>query len=974
MRVDESSIEKFGFELVQEQDIAELNTRALLLRHRGSGARLLSLHNDDENKVFGINFRTPVADSTGIAHIMEHSVLCGSEKFPVKEPFVELMKGSLNTFLNAFTYPDKTCYPVASQNIEDFYNLVEVYLDAVFFPKISAEILKQEGWHYEIDSVEGKDELIYKGVVYNEMKGSYSSPMTLMYQYAKEHLYPANQYRYSSGGDPEVIPDITYEQFRSFHKKYYHPSNSWIYFYGDNDLEGRLAIVSEYLNRFKEQPLDSGIDLQPTLAEPQEFLYHYDAGEAKVESKTMMTLNWLLPEGTDVDQVMALSVLDYILLGSSAAPLEKALIDSGLGESVIGGGLATELRQLNYSVGLKNFKSFDVGKVEQLILNTLGSLVEEGIPSATIEAALNTVEFSLRENNTGRYPRGLSLMLRALTRWLHDEEPFKMLAYEASLQSVKKAASTPGFFEQLIERFLLNNPHRVKIILEPQEGYALGKTQAEKQKLATIFQTLSEEEKEFIKSETKALNALQAKEDTPEALATIPSLSLDQLDRVAKKIPTQCQEIQGRQHLVHDLFTNGISYFDIAFDLRGVDRLHIPYLPMFCRMLFQMGTSKKGFVELVQAIDRLTGGVSASPWVLTRNKETKAAAYLLIRGKVLSGKEGQLFDILKEVVEEINLDQQDRFLQLVRQRKSGLESSVTSSGHSYAMTRLSGMFSQAGWINEQIEGISQLLFIRQLEQEVTHNWSKVLTVLQSLRELIFRRENCVANVTLSAEAVSGATMVLENFQQSLNSSALVASDWPLKGDSEDFGVVIPSLVNYVAKGGVLYDYGYTYHGSIKVISKYLRSSYLWDKIRVQGGAYGAFCSFSKATGFISFCSYRDPNFAETLAAYDAAADFLLGETLSDDELRKNIIGTIGDLDTYQLPDAKGMTAFGRYMRGISDLEVQEEREQVFETSKEEFAKLGGSLKELMSHARVAALGPESSFVASKLGIEPMKIF
>lgn len=974
MRVDESSIKKFGFELVKEQGIAELNTHALLLRHSGSGARLLSLHNDDENKVFGVNFRTPTSDSTGIAHIMEHSVLCGSEKFPVKEPFVELMKGSLNTFLNAFTYPDKTCYPVASQNLEDFYNLVEVYLDAVFFPRISAEILKQEGWHYEIDSAEGQEELIYKGVVYNEMKGSYSSPMTLMYQYAKEHLYPANQYRYSSGGDPEAIPDITFEQFTSFHKKYYHPSNSWIYFYGDNDLEGRLAIVSEYLNRFEAQSIDSGIDLQPTLSEPQEFTYYYDAGEAKADSKTMMTLNWLLPEGTEVDQVMALSVLDYILLGSSAAPLEKALIDSGLGESVIGGGLATELRQLNYSVGLKNFKSADVEKVEQLILDTLATLVEQGIPAATIEAALNTVEFSLRENNTGRYPRGLSLMLRALTRWLHDEEPFKMLAYDASLQAVKAGATAPRFFEQLIERFLLNNPHRVKIILEPKEGYALSKTQAEKEKLANIYQALSQDEKDRIKSDTRALNDLQAKEDSAEALATIPSLKLEQLDKLAKTIPTECQEVHGRPHLVHDLFTNGISYFDMAFDLRGVDTLHIPYLPIFCRLLFQMGTSKKSFVELVQAIDRLTGGVSASPWILSRANESKAAAYLLVRGKVLSGKEEKLFDILKEVVEEINLDQQDRVLQLVRQRKSGLESSVTSSGHSYAITRLSGMFSQAGWVHEQIEGISQLLFIRQLEQDVLNNWGEVLTILRSLRELIFRRENCVTNVTLGSEASAGASSVVEDFLSSLNYSDLRVRDWPMKGAREDFGVVVPSLVNYVAKGGVLYDHGYTYHGSVKVINKYLRSSYLWDKIRVQGGAYGAFCSFSKATGFLAFCSYRDPNFVETLAVYDAAAGFLLEGDLSDDELRKNIIGTIGDLDTYQLPDAKGMTAFGRYMRGITDLEVQQEREQIFGTSKEDFVKLGTSLRGLMADARIAAFGPESSFVTSKLGIEPLKLF
>ncbi len=427
-----------GFELLRDEQIDEINTRARIWRHVKSGAELLSLENDDENKVFGISFSTPPADSTGVAHIMEHAVLGGSQKYQVKEPFVELVKGSLNTFLNAMTFSDKTIYPVASTNLQDFYNLVDVYLDAVFFPLITPNHLQQEGWHYELDKLD--DPLKYKGVVFNEMKGVYSAPDSLLQRYSQQTLFPDNTYQYDSGGDPAAIPDLTYEQFKAFHDDYYQPSNSLIFMYGDDDPQERLRLLDEYLSQFEAIEVDSSVSLQTPFMEPRRFSYPYTV-EANQDNgqkpKAMVQVNWMLPEFEDPNLVMALSVLSYALVSTPASPLRKALIDSGLGEDVTGGGLSTYTRQMTFSIGMKGIEVGDEGKVESLIIDTLKQLAEDGIEPDMVAAAVNTIEFSLRENNTGSYPRGLSLMINSLNTWLHGRDPLLPMRYEAPLEALE---------------------------------------------------------------------------------------------------------------------------------------------------------------------------------------------------------------------------------------------------------------------------------------------------------------------------------------------------------------------------------------------------------------------------------------------------------------------------------------------------------------------------------------------------------
>jgi Zn-dependent M16 (insulinase) family peptidase len=530
-----------GFKLIREQNLAEIDSTARLYRHVTTGAELLSLINRDENKVFGISFATPPSDSTGVAHILEHSVLCGSRKYPVKEPFVELMKSSLTTFLNAMTFPDKTCYPVASQNVRDFYNLIDVYLDAVFFPRLTPQIFQQEGWHYELDAPDAP--LIYKGVVFNEMKGNYSSPDSMLRELSQRSLYPDITYGFDSGGDPEHIPDLTYEQLKTFHKRHYHPSNAKLFFYGDDDPDERLRLLDARLIEFSRTTVDAKVPLQPRFTVPKQLIHTYPCGQADEPSgepanQTMLTVNWMLDEAVDVESALALDILEHILIGTPAAPLYKALIDSGLGEALAGGGLDDELRQPMFSIGLKGIDPVNAGKIGRLIADTIGSLAEQGIDPLTVDAALNTVEFRLRENNTGAFPRGMAFMLRALRSWLHERDPLLPLAFERPLAAIKaQVASGTPYFERLLKRHLIENQHRTELVFKPDPELAERETKEERARLEAARASMTEHDLLAVVEATNTLRRIQEQPDPPEALATIPTLRLSDLPRANKLIP-----------------------------------------------------------------------------------------------------------------------------------------------------------------------------------------------------------------------------------------------------------------------------------------------------------------------------------------------------------------------------------------------------------------------------------------------------
>jgi Zn-dependent M16 (insulinase) family peptidase len=949
------------FELIREQDIPELNTHAFFYRHLKTGAELLSLVNDDENKVFGIAFRTPPVDSTGLPHIMEHSVLCGSQKYPLKEPFVELLKGSLKTFLNAFTYPDKTCYPVASQNVQDFYNLIDVYVDAVFHPLIPPHVLQQEGWHYELNALE--DALTYKGVVFNEMKGAYSDPDNILDRYIRQSLFPDTPYGVDSGGDPRIIPDLTYDQFKAFHDTYYHPSNARIFFYGDDDPQERLRRMAGYLQSFEAANIDSSIPLQPRFDQPQRKVIAFDPGEAANARKGMLAMNWLLEEIADPETNLALSILGHILAGTPAAPLRKALIDSGLGEDLAGAGMETELRQAYFSIGLKGMPSdengvlLEGGKLESLILDTIRELAENGIDPGTIAASMNTVEFRLRENNTGAFPRGLLLMLRALTAWLYGGDPIDPLAFEEPLQAIKeRLVAGEAFFEAMLRSYFLENPHITTVIMQPVPGLNQRLEAAEQEKLAHIKAGMNQDQLRVILENTQRLKRLQETPDPPQALASLPRLGLQDLEKRNKPIPLEISNQRGCRILYHDLFTNGILYLDLGFDLRALPQELLPFVRLFARALLEMGTEDEDFVKLSQRIGRSTGGIHPSFFTSIVRDSDQAAAWLFLRGKATLEQGGDLLAILRDVLLKPRLDNPERFRQMVLEEKADGEAMLAPAGHRLVNTRLRALFNQADWADEQMSGVNYLFFLRQLAQDVEEDWPSVLAKLESIRSRLLNREAMLSNLTLDRVDWERFRPSLEDFLEDLPGAPVQLAAWAPEAAPRYEGLTIPAQVNFVGKGANLYQLGYRPDGSVSVILNTLRTTWLWERVRVQGGAYGGFSLFDHHSGVFTFLSYRDPNLTETLDIYDATPDFLRHLELDEEELTKSIIGAIGDMDAYQLPDAKGYSSMARHLSGDTDESRQLWREQILSTTQEDFRQFATVLEAMKDQGAVVVLG------------------
>ena len=958
------------FDLLRDEYISELNTQTLYYRHR-TGCELVSLINDDENKVFGITFRTPPSDSTGIAHILEHAVLCGSRKYPVKEPFVELIKGSLNTFLNAFTYPDKTCYPVASTNLRDFYNLIDVYLDAVFYPRITPEVLQQEGWHYEL--TDAADSLSYKGVVFNEMKGAYSDPERVLAEHAQHSIFPDNTYGVDSGGNPRHIPDLTFEQFKRFHDDYYHPANARVYFYGDDDPEQRLTLMEEYLEDYEPHIVDSAVGPQRRFAAPQrlDFSYAVDGAEGD-EPKAFVTLNWLLADDIDIDERRALQILDYALIGTPGSPLRKVLIDSGLGEDLIGSGIETDLAQLCFGIGLKGVAMADVDKVEALVLRCLGDLATKGIDRGMVDAALHTAEFRLRENNTGAYPRGLVLMLRILTDWLHDRDPFVPLRFEALFAELKQKLVTDSrHMEDLIQRHLLDNAHRTTVVLSPDADLGTQQEREEEARLAAARAEMGPAELDGLVAATAELKRLQERPDDPEDLAKLPRLELDDLEREIKNIPIETAQVAEVPVLHHDLFTNGIAYLDIGFDLRVLPQELLPYIPLFGRSLLEMGTHRESFVDLQQRIGAQTGGVWAQSLISSRRDGGPAATWLFLRGKAMVDQVDALTQIVRDILLEGCVNDRERFLQMALEERAGEESGLVPGGHRVVMSLLRSQFDETGWLSEQMRGLNYLFFLRRLIDDIESDWPAVQARLQQIRELLVNRRGMLINATLAGVDRSTVERSLEALLAELPAGERPSQIWSPDFSAIDQGLTVPAQVNYVGKAANLFELGYELDGSSAVITRYLATTWLWDRVRVQGGAYGAFCSFDPFTGVLTYVSYRDPNVQETLAIYDGSGGFLRDNPIADDELTKAIIGTIGDLDAYQLPDAKGYTSMVRHLTDVDDGYRQKMRDQVLGTTSGDFAAFADVLNEIKAKGRVAVLGGAEAVAAA--GLEPIKV-
>ncbi|MGM0423495.1 MAG: insulinase family protein [Thermodesulfobacteriota bacterium] len=953
-----------GFELVWSRYIPEIQSQASLFRYQKNNAQVLSLENSDENKVFGITFRTPPKDSTGVAHILEHSVLCGSRKYPVKEPFIELLKGSLQTFLNALTFPDKTCYPVASQNLQDFYNLVDVYLDSVFFPRLEPEIFAQEGWHFAVQE-EDSQQLSLQGVVYNEMKGAYSSPDGLLNEYSQQSLFPDSPYGLDSGGDPEQIPNLSYQDFLEFHRKYYHPANARIFFYGDDPPEKRLQMLIPYLEQFPAQEVDSFVPLQPRLQQPKALEKVY-AADQDSQSKSMLTLNWLLDVGSNVQLNLAWQILDYILLGMPASPLRKALLDSGLGEDLAGPGLESDLRQMFISVGMKGVREDNLPQVEKLILDTLQELAEQGFDPETVRAAVNSVEFALRENNTGSMPRGLIVMLRSLATWLYDGDPTLLLKFEEPLEQLKQDLQAgERVFENLVQKFLLENSHYSKVILRPDPELSTRMQQKEQELLKEKQLRLSPKELQEIAAWSKQVRQKQEAPDRPEDLAKIPRLGRQDLPREEKWIPVQILQREPAPLLFHDLPTNNIFYLDLGLDLGQLEQKYLGYVPLWGRALLEMDTQLRDYVRLSQLIQAETGGIHTESFTSCLYNSSGIAAWMFFRGKSLPEQASSLLSILEEILTRPDFSDQDRFRQLVLEERSKMEQRLVPGGHQMVNSRLRAKYNLADWAQEHMDGLSYLLFLRYLEQELENNWDGVRSSLEAVHQTMVNSRSMVFNLTLDADNWSKLQPEVEGFMNRLPSFQPSPATWRVDCELESEGLGIPAQVNYVGKSLDLYGQGYSFHGSSLVANRYLRASWLWDKIRVQGGAYGAFSMLDRLSGILTLVSYRDPHILQTLQAFDSCAEFLAGSDFTQEEIDKAVVGAIGELDRYRLPDAKGMISLLRYLIGESREERQKLREEILATERQHFQDLGRSLQPLRDSGLIAVLGDKNKLEQAK---------
>ena len=962
----ESPLHAHGFTLLREERLEEVGGIVRLWRHDVTGAELLSVLNDDENKSFGVSFRTPPKNSTGVAHILEHSVLCGSEKYPVKEPFVELLKSSLQTFLNALTFPDKTCYPVASTNLRDFYNLVDVYIDAVFHPRIDEDVLRQEGWHIDVDE-EGR--WSYKGVVFNEMKGVYSSPDSVLMEESQHAVFPDMLYSLDSGGNPSEVLNLSYEEFRAFHSAYYHPSNARFFFWGDDDEDARLARLESALSGYERRETDSSVPLQVPRGEERKLEIPYAAAESghAEEDNTRqahVTINWLLCESSDVEEMLTLEMLDHILAALPGSPLRKALMESGLGDDISGAGLETDLRQAYYSIGLRSIRPEDGDEVEKLVLDTLAELAESGIPAKAVEAAVNSVEFDLRENNTGRFPRGLAAMFRSLSTWLYDGDPFAPLAWEKPLTNIKaRLASGEKVFENAIRRRLLDNRHRAQVLLIPDNELAARRQAGEDARLDAARAAMSEAERQATEEISARLREAPARPDSPEALASIPTLEPGDLPRENRKLP--CAERSGAdvEILLHDLDTTGIIYSRLLLPLDSVPADLLPLLPLYARALTEAGTRRHDYVELGLELAARTGSLDAFPAFHTRLSDAAALPFLEVSGKATADKAGHLAELMQEILTDADLDHAERFTQMVMEERARLEQSIVPSGHTLVGTRLGGALSAAGAYAELCGGVSYLEYVRALSSRVKNDWPGLLADLRRLHSLAASLPETAGGSGRAALSLTADNAVLDAalpLFQTMTDALPRRTDGSAAGPAlvrpGAEGLIVPAQVNYVGLGGNLRDTGYVFHGSALVVLRHLRMGYLWDRVRVQGGAYGSFISHNRATGSLVFLSYRDPNVERTLEVYRGAADYLGNLTMTETDVSRAVVGAIGDMDAYMLPGAKGATAMWRRLCGDTDDIRARIREEALSTTLKDFHEFAPWLARVLEASTPCALG------------------
>lgn len=951
------------YELVQEKDLKDLKSKGYLLKHKKSGARIVLMENDDDNKVFSIGFRTPAEDSTGLPHILEHSVLCGSKNFPVKDPFVELVKGSLNTFLNAMTYPDKTVYPVASCNDKDFQNLMHVYMDAVFYPNIYKydEIFRQEGWSY---SLEDKDaELSYNGVVYNEMKGAFSSPEGVLDRVVLNTLFPDTSYANESGGDPEVIPQLTYEQFLAFHKKYYHPSNSYIYLYGDMDMEEKLLWLDrEYLSQFDAEEIDSEIRFQEPFSEIKEVEIPYSiASDEEEEDNTYLSYSKVIGTSLDKELYMAFEILDYALLSAPGAPLKKALVDAGIGKDILG-SYDNGIYQPIFSVIAKNANAGQKEEFVRVIENVLRDIAENGLNRKALEAGINYQEFQYREADYGRYPKGLMYGLQILDSWLYDDEkPFINIEALDTFAFLRSQMDT-GYFEELIRRYLLDNTHGAIVVVKPERGRTARMDKELSEKLQAYKAGLSEEEVEELVRRTHELEAYQSEPSTEEELATIPVLRREDISREIAPIYNEEMEIAGIPTVFHEIGTNGIGYIDLLFDLSGVPEEMLPYVGILQAVLGIIDTENYEYGELFNEINVHTGGIGTSLELypnVTNVREKEFKATFEIKAKALYDKLPVAFAMMKEILTKSKLSDEKRLKEILAMTSSRLLMRFQSSGHTTAALRAMSYASPSAKLKDMTSGIEFYQKVAAIEKDFDNEKEKLISNLEKLVKMLFRADNMMMSYTAERAGLEGLEAQVADLKSGLFMEDLALNQTPcvIHCEKKNEGFKTASKVQYVARVGNFIDNGASYTGALQILKVIMGYEYLWQNIRVKGGAYGCMSNFNRiGEGF--FVSYRDPNLKRTMEIYEGVAEYLRNFTVSDYDMNKYIIGTMSNLDQPMTPAAKGDRSMNLYMNHVSAKMIREERNQVLDATQEDIRELAQVVEAMMKAEQICVIGSE----------------
>ncbi len=957
-----------SYELVKAEVLKDMNSAGLILRHKKSGARVVIISNDDNNKVFSIGFKTPPYDDTGMQHIIEHSTLCGSRKYPVKDPFVELCKGSLNTFLNAMTYPDKTVYPVASCNDADFKNIMDVYMDAVFYPNMynREEIFKQEGWHYELENID--DDIKYNGVVFNEMKGAFSSADDVLSRYTFNSLFPDTVYCHESGGDPQVIPTLKYEDFLKYHKEYYHPSNSYIYMYGDMDVEERLRYLDEeYLSDFDAKNVDihADIPLQKAFDKPvYETKPYAITDDESLEDNTYLSYNVVTGTSVDAKLYLALQILDYALVMTPGAPLKQALIDAGISTDVYS-SFETSLYQPVYSIVAKNANEKDRDAFVKIIEDVLKGLVKNGINERTIAAGINYYEFKYREADYGPYPKGLMYYLTMMDSWLYDEsKPFIHIEAGDTFKELKEDAKN-GYFEKLISEYILDNNHKSVISLVPEYGLEKKQEAKEATVLAKYKKTLSEEELKALVADTKALKEYQDTPSSQEELEKIPMLGLSDISREPANLYIDEKAVAGMKVIHHNIFTNRIAYIMLSFNTKAVSDEDIPYLGLLGSVLGLMDTKNFTYPELMNEININCGGISSSAAVYKDKVDFgKQSIMYEVKGKALYEKIPFVLDMMKEIMYNTKFDDYKRLKEIIARIRSRFEATMTGSGHSIAMLEGCAQFSASAYYSDQIKGYKAYQFIKELDETFDENKENISAKLSQLVKLIFNKENVIVSLTSDDEGYKLFEEAYIRMSESMNDEHVKAAERKYTPANVKTAYTAATQVQYVARCGNFVKAGYEYTGALKVLKIIFSYEYLWLNVRVKGGAYGCM-SGSTREGDFYMVSYRDPNLSKTNKIYEGAADYVRSFDVSRRDMVKFIIGTIGEMDSPLTPSAMGMRSFTHYMTHTTIEMLRKDRAQVLDATVESIRALAPLIEAAVGQNYLCVVGGQKAINEAK---------